>query len=43
MNGFDSVEEAQEQLRNRKINLETEDPHREKEAHIIRAADFATT
>ena len=43
MNGFDSVEEALEELRNGKIILVTDDPDRENEGDFICAAEFATT
>ena len=43
MNGFDSVEEALEELRNGKIILVTDDPDRENEGDLICAAEFATT
>lgn len=43
MNGFDSVEEALEELRNGKIILITDDPDRENEGDFICAAEFATT
>ena len=42
MNGFDSVEEALEELRNGKIILVTDDPDRENEGDMICAAEFAT-
>ena len=38
MNGFDSVEEALEELRNGKIILVTDDPDRENEGDFICAA-----
>ena len=41
MNGFDSVEEALEELRNGKIILVTDDPDRENEGDFICAAEFA--
>ena len=40
MNGFDSVEEALEELRNGKIILVTDDPDRENEGDFICAAEF---
>ena len=43
MNGFDSVEEALEELRNGKIILVTDNPDRENEGDFICAAEFATT
>ena len=43
MNGFDSVEEALEELRNGKIIMVTDDPDRENEGDFICAAEFATT
>ena len=43
MNGFDSVEEALEELRNGKIILVTDDPDRENEGDFICAAEFDTT
>ena len=36
MNGFDSVEEALEELRNGKIILVTDDPDRENEGQCLR-------
>ena len=42
MNGFDSVEEALEELRNGKIILVTDDPDRENEGDMICSAQFAT-
>ena len=42
MNGFDSVEEALEELRNGKIILVTDDPDRENEGDLVCAAEFAT-
>ena len=41
MNGFDSVEEALEELRNGKIILVTDDPDRENEGDFICASEFA--
>ena len=40
MNGFDSVEEALEELRNGKIILVTDDPDRENEGDFICAAEL---
>ena len=42
-NGFNTVEEALEDLRQGKLILVTDDPDRENEGDFICAAEFATT
>ena len=43
MEGFATVEEALEELRNGKLILVTDDEERENEGDFICAAEFATT